>query len=151
MKRVISVFLLVAVLVMIGVPAVAAHRHYLEAQFEWWIDSSGRLVLDGSCSEGCIEEYIWVIRDCDCNYLVERSSGRRYRTGIYENYYGRGRYWVTLTVYDYDSREDSTTQKVIIPKKYCERRQRHRREISLTKEEKFWLLVVLGLVIALDD
>lgn len=145
MKRIISVFLLVAVLVMIGVPAVAS-RHYLEAQFEWYINHQERLILDASCSEGRIKRYHWEIRDRDCDYLVERGYGEIYRTDIYENYYGSGRYWVTLTVTDRHGRKDSITERVTVPQKYQYHRRRHK-EIHLTKEERTLAWWIIGLAV----
>lgn len=155
MKKIISGLLVVVILVMIGVPAAVASRHYLEAQFEWYLDREGRLVLDASCSEGRIEKYRWEIRDRDCNYLVERGRTRIFRTSIEENYYGPGRYWVTLTVTDRHGRKDSIRERVTIRQKYQYRRRRRRKEICLTKEERAlaWWIIGLAVVVSVlkDD
>lgn len=145
MKKTISGLLVVAILMTVVVPAVAAHHCYLEAQFEWDLNREGELVLDGSCSEGDIEQYRWEVRDRDCNYLVERGHGRIYRTDIKENYSGPGRYWVTLTITDFRGREDSIRQKVTIRQKYQYRR-RHK-EIHLTKEERALAWWIIGLAV----
>ena len=136
MKRIISVFLVVILMVIcVSVTAVAdSCYHYPRAEFEHYLDREGRLILDGSCSKGDIEEYYWEIRGDKYGYLVERGHTRIFQTSIYENYYGSGRYRVTLTVTDQHGYEDSITEKVIIPQKYQRHRRGHKKEIGLTIE-----------------
>ncbi len=154
MKRIISVFLVVILMVVwvSVIPAVAACEYSLEAQFRWYL-REGRLFLDASCSRGDIEKYRWEIRDRDCEYLVEKGDGEIFRTSIEENHYGPGRYWVRLVVADRQGREDEITEKVTVRQKYQYRRRRweyYREEIRLTREEKLWVLGIIFLVVVAD-
>ena len=164
MKKLIVSVLVVCLVLMMAVPVSASYYRckILKADFEWWIDKWDRLVLDGTCSTGNIQEYRWEIRnyeeclDWSIEWVdpIECGSGR-----IYKTYLQPGRYLVTLIVIDSKGLKDSINRLVKIPE--VERRTYKPRvsvefiltkEITLTEEQRrsLFFLGLIGLIIGLS-
>ena len=144
-KLIVSVLIVCVVLGMLAsfVPASASYQRNLpQADFDWYINHQGRLVLDATWSTGNIQKYRWEIwEECEwCDYsdwpvvkLVRR------RSSIYKTRLPSGKYLVTLTVYDCQGRKDSIYRLVKIPEPepepVCRVRPRVSVEFKLTREE----------------